>query len=68
MHVTDLLLLEELHAHLPVGLLVNDADTLEILHANPPLGLCALTANEAVPPALTVTLAGDERIIGVLIS
>ena len=23
--------------HLPVGLLVNDADTLEILHANPPL-------------------------------
>ena len=37
MHVTDLLLLEELHAHLPVGLLVNDADTLEILHANPPL-------------------------------
>ena len=37
MHVTDLLLLEELHAHLPVGLLVNDADTLEILYANPPL-------------------------------
>jgi DNA-binding CsgD family transcriptional regulator len=36
-HVTDLLLLEELHAHLPVGLLVNDAETLEILHANPPL-------------------------------
>ena len=36
-HATDLLLLEELHAHLPVGLLVNDADTLEILHANPPL-------------------------------
>lgn len=33
----DLLLLEELHAHLPVGLLVNDAETLEILHANPPL-------------------------------
>jgi DNA-binding CsgD family transcriptional regulator len=36
-HATDLLLLEELHAHLPVGLLVNDADTLEILHGNPPL-------------------------------
>ena len=36
-HATDLLLLEELHAHLPVGLLVNDANTLEILHANPPL-------------------------------
>ena len=33
----DLLLLEELHAQLPVGLLVNDADTLEILHASPPL-------------------------------
>ena len=37
MHATDLLFLEELHAHLPVGLLVNDADTLEVLHANPPL-------------------------------
>jgi DNA-binding CsgD family transcriptional regulator len=36
-HAADLLLLEELHAHLPVGVLVNDADTLEILHANPPL-------------------------------
>ena len=34
---TDLLLLEELHAQLPVGLLVNDADTLAILHASPPL-------------------------------
>ena len=37
MRATDLLLLEELHAHLPVGLLVNDAGTLEVLHANPPL-------------------------------
>jgi DNA-binding CsgD family transcriptional regulator len=36
-HATDLLLVAELHAHLPVGLLVNDADTLEILHGNPPL-------------------------------
>ena len=35
--ISDLLLLEELHANLPVGLLVNDADTLEVLHANPPL-------------------------------
>ena len=34
---TDLLLLQELHAQLPVGLLVTDADTLEILHASPPL-------------------------------
>ncbi len=37
MRSVDLLLLEELHAQLPVGLLVNDADTLEILHASPPL-------------------------------
>ena len=35
--VTDLLLLEQLHSGLPVGLLVNDAATLEILHASPPL-------------------------------
>jgi DNA-binding CsgD family transcriptional regulator len=34
---TDLLLLEDLHARLPVGMLVNDADTLEILHGNAPL-------------------------------
>jgi hypothetical protein len=34
-NITDLLLLEELLAHLPVGLLVNDADTLEILYADP---------------------------------
>jgi DNA-binding CsgD family transcriptional regulator/PAS domain-containing protein len=33
----DLLLLAELHTHLPVGLLVNDVGTLEVLHANPPL-------------------------------
>ncbi len=33
----DVLLLAELHAQLPVGLLVNDAGTLEVLHANPPL-------------------------------
>ena len=35
--VSDLPLLEELHAHLPVGLLVIDAETLEILYARPPL-------------------------------
>jgi len=34
---SDLLLLEQLHADLAVGLLVNDAETLEILHARPPL-------------------------------
>jgi DNA-binding CsgD family transcriptional regulator len=33
----DLLLLEGLLAHLPVGLLVNDAETLEVLHAKAPL-------------------------------
>jgi DNA-binding CsgD family transcriptional regulator len=33
----DLLLLAELHAHLPVGLLVNDAATNDVLYANPPL-------------------------------
>ena len=47
----DLLLLEELHAHLPVGVLVNDADTLEILHAKLPLPGYAesdLTTDEVV--------------------
>jgi DNA-binding CsgD family transcriptional regulator len=39
--VIDVLLLEELHAHLPVGLLVNDVETLEILHAHPPLPVFA---------------------------
>ena len=34
---SDVLLLKELHAALPIGLLVNDADTLEVLHGNPPL-------------------------------
>jgi DNA-binding CsgD family transcriptional regulator len=50
-HAADLSLLEELHAHLPVGVLVNDADTLEILHANAPLPGFAesgLTPNEVV--------------------
>jgi DNA-binding CsgD family transcriptional regulator len=36
-HVANLVLLEELLAQLPVGILVNDADTLEVLHAKPPL-------------------------------
>jgi DNA-binding CsgD family transcriptional regulator len=48
---TDLLLLEELHAHLPVGLLVNDADTLEILHGNPPLP--GFTDHDLPPDQLT---------------
>jgi DNA-binding CsgD family transcriptional regulator len=33
----DVLFLEQLHEHLPVGLLVNDAETLELLHASPTL-------------------------------
>jgi DNA-binding CsgD family transcriptional regulator len=37
MRAADLLLLAELHSHLPIGLLVNDVGTLEVLHANPPL-------------------------------
>jgi DNA-binding CsgD family transcriptional regulator len=37
MRAADLLLLADLHAQLPVGLLVNDVGTLEVLHANPPL-------------------------------
>ena len=36
-HAADLLLLAELHAQLPVGMLVHDAATLEVLHASPPL-------------------------------
>jgi DNA-binding CsgD family transcriptional regulator len=36
-HAADLLLLERLLAQLPVGLLVNDADTLEVVRAKPPL-------------------------------
>jgi DNA-binding CsgD family transcriptional regulator len=36
-HAAGILLLAELHAQLPVGLLVNDADTLAILYASPPL-------------------------------
>ena len=36
-NAADLRLLEGLLAQLPVGLLVNDADTLEIVHAKPPL-------------------------------
>ena len=48
MHVTDLLLLEGLHAHLPVGLLVNDADTLEILHANPHFRVSPVTTCRSI--------------------
>jgi DNA-binding CsgD family transcriptional regulator len=46
-HPADLLLLERLLAQLPVGLLVNDADTLEVVRAKPPLpGL----ADRDLPP------------------
>ena len=58
MHVTDLLLLEELHAQLPVGLLVNDADTLEILHASPPFpGF----ADDDLPPDQAIQSHDEER-------
>lgn len=54
--MTDLLLLEELHAHLPIGLLVSDAETLEVLHARPPLpGIGDVRTHGepgAVPPEL----------------
>jgi DNA-binding CsgD family transcriptional regulator len=57
-HVTDLLLLEELHAGLPVGMLVNDADTLEILHADTPLpGF----AGHALPLDQLIQSHKDER-------
>jgi DNA-binding CsgD family transcriptional regulator len=36
-YAADLLLLEDLHAGLPVGMLVNDVGTLEVLHGNAPL-------------------------------
>jgi DNA-binding CsgD family transcriptional regulator len=32
-----LLLVDQLHAHVPIGLLVYDAETLELVHANPTL-------------------------------
>jgi DNA-binding CsgD family transcriptional regulator len=32
-----LLLVDQLHAHLPIGLVVYDAETLELVHANPTL-------------------------------
>lgn len=57
-HATDLLLLDELHAHLPVGLLVNDADTLEILHGNPPLpGF----SDHDLPPGKLIESHNDEH-------
>jgi DNA-binding CsgD family transcriptional regulator len=58
-HATDLLLLEELHAHLPVGLLVNDADTLEILHANPPLP--GLSSDDLPPGQLTKSHINEHQ-------
>jgi DNA-binding CsgD family transcriptional regulator len=46
-----LLLIDQLHAHLPIGLVVYDAETLELVHANPTLlGLADpdLTLDEVV--------------------
>lgn len=58
-HATDLLLLEELHALLPVGLLVNDADTLEILHANPPLP--GFSDHDLPPDQLTESQTNEHQ-------
>jgi DNA-binding CsgD family transcriptional regulator len=58
-HPTDLLLLEELHAHLPVGLLVNDADTLEILHGNPPLP--GFSDHDLPPDQLTESHTNEDQ-------
>lgn len=56
--VSDLLLLEELHAQLPVGLLVNNAETLEILHAHPPL---PAFADPALPGEQQVDSRDEDR-------
>lgn len=47
----DALFLEQLHEHLPVGLLVNDAETLEVLYASPTV-LEVVGANWARPSEL----------------
>jgi DNA-binding CsgD family transcriptional regulator len=52
LRAADLLLLGELSERLPVGVLVNDAETLEIVHANPPL------------PGFTVPDVTVDRILG----
>jgi DNA-binding CsgD family transcriptional regulator len=57
-HAADLLLLERLLAQLPVGLLVNDADTLEVLRAKPPLpGL----ADPHLPPDTRLRSRNQEN-------
>lgn len=52
-HGANLPLLEELLAHLPVGMLVSDADTLDVLHAKPPLpGLAGRDLQPHIGPEL----------------
>jgi DNA-binding CsgD family transcriptional regulator len=58
--VSDLLLLAELHEHLPVRLLAHDAETLEVLHASEaddPL----VTAPELVSAVREVAASGRRR-------
>ena len=58
--VSDLLLLADLHAHLPVRVFVNDAETLEVLHgseADDPL----VTAPELVSLVGEVAAGGRPR-------
>ena len=55
----DLLLLEELHAHLPVGLLVHDAESLEILRVNPPLPGFANEHDARVPAPELASLVAE---------
>jgi DNA-binding CsgD family transcriptional regulator len=55
-HATELLLLAEFHADLPVGLLVNDAKTLQVLHASSTM--LELVDTELTPEALTASRNG----------
>jgi DNA-binding CsgD family transcriptional regulator len=62
----DLLLLERLLAHLPLGLLVSDAETLEVLHTKQPLPGFAdpgvrFDAPELVPVLQQVAATGEPR-------
>jgi DNA-binding CsgD family transcriptional regulator len=58
-------LLEQLHADLPVGFLVNDAETLEILHASPPLpGLAGGEMTREFPGAELASLLEEVAASG----
>jgi DNA-binding CsgD family transcriptional regulator len=62
----DVLLLQELHANLPVGVLVSDAETLEIVRASAPLPGFAGEDEAQLPPELAslveeVAATGSSR-------